>query len=146
MDTLSASGDKLLQLGGRRILLGLGVGFSKVPKLFGWHNSLCTLKAKASRGTKLCHYCNFYSLNNIWKNQLYRISGLQFYEWLLGTFEKRVPGEPWMGWTKSSSNVSYTSSKDFWQWTHVFPTRCLFHCTHDGRFAECMTFSSVNSD
>ena len=39
---------------------------------FGCHNSLCIFKTKASRGTKLCSY--FYSLYNILKDQLYRIS------------------------------------------------------------------------
>ena len=51
---------------------------------FGWHNSLCIFKTKASRGTKLCSYCYFYSLYNIWKDQLYRISRSEFYEWLFG--------------------------------------------------------------
>jgi len=39
-------------------------------------------KAKAPRGTKLCSYFNFYPLFSIRKDQLYRISGSQFYEWL----------------------------------------------------------------
>ena len=52
---------------------------------FGWHNFLCMFKTKASRGTKLCGYFNFYSLYNIWIDQLYRTSGLEFYEWLLGS-------------------------------------------------------------
>ena len=51
---------------------------------FGWHNSLCIFKMKASRGTKLCSYFDFYSLYNIWKDQLYRISRPEFYEWLFG--------------------------------------------------------------
>ena len=51
---------------------------------FGWHNSLCIFKTKASRSTKLCSYFNFYSLHNIWKDQLNRISGSDFYEWLFG--------------------------------------------------------------
>ena len=51
---------------------------------FGWHNFLCIFKAKASWGTQLCSYLNFDSLHNIWKDQLYRISGSQFYEWLFG--------------------------------------------------------------
>ena len=51
---------------------------------FGWHNSLCIFKTKASRGTKLCSYFCFYSLCNIWKDQLYRISRSEFYEWLFG--------------------------------------------------------------
>ena len=52
---------------------------------FGWHNSLCIFKTKASRGTKLCSYFYFYSLYNIWKDQLYRISRSYFYEWLFGS-------------------------------------------------------------
>ena len=51
---------------------------------FGWHNSLCIFKTMASRGTKLCSYFNFYSLYNIWKDQLCRISGSEFNEWLFG--------------------------------------------------------------
>ena len=51
---------------------------------FGWHNSLCIFKTKASRGTKLCSYFYFCSLYNILKDQLYRISRSQFYEWLFG--------------------------------------------------------------
>ena len=51
---------------------------------FGWHNSLCIFKTKASRGTKLCSYFCFYSLCNIWKDQLYRISRSYFIEWLFG--------------------------------------------------------------
>ena len=51
---------------------------------FGCHNSLCIFKTKASQGTKLCSYFDFYPLYNIWKDQLYRISRSQFYEWLFG--------------------------------------------------------------
>ena len=51
---------------------------------FGWHNSLCIFKTKASRGTKLCSYFYFYSLYNIWEDQLYRISRPEFDEWLFG--------------------------------------------------------------
>ena len=49
---------------------------------FRWHNSRCFFKAKASQGTKRCSYFNFYSLYNILKDHLYRISGSQSYEWL----------------------------------------------------------------
>ena len=59
---------------------------------FGWHNSLCIFKTRACWGTKLCSYCYFYSLYDIWKDQLYRISRPEFYEWLFGTFEKRALG------------------------------------------------------
>ena len=51
---------------------------------FGLHNSLCIFRAKASRGTKLCIYFNFYSFYNIRKDRLSRTSGSQFYEWLFG--------------------------------------------------------------
>ena len=62
--------------------------FLKSPEIFrayfGRHNSLCIFKTKASRGTKLCSYFFLYSLYNISKNQLYRISRSHFYEWLFG--------------------------------------------------------------
>ena len=61
-----------------------GARFSKVPKLFGWHNSLCIFKTKVFRVTKLCCYFNFYSLYNPWK------SGSEFYEWLWGL--AKLPG------------------------------------------------------
>ena len=62
-----------------------GARFSKVPKLFGRVSGvLCIFKTKASRGTKLCSYLNFCSLCNILKDQLFRISGSDFYEWLFG--------------------------------------------------------------
>ena len=51
---------------------------------FGWRNSLCIFKTKASRGTKLWSYFNFYSLYNIWKDQPYRISGSEFCQWFSG--------------------------------------------------------------
>ena len=37
---------------------------------------------KAFRDTKYCSYFNFHSLYNISKDQLYRISGSEFYKWL----------------------------------------------------------------
>mgnify|MGYP007058645807 CR=1 FL=1 len=54
------------------VFQSIGACFSKVPKLFGWHNSLCILKTKASRGTKLCNHFYFYCLCNILKDQLYK--------------------------------------------------------------------------
>ena len=50
---------------------------------FGWHNSLCIFKTKASGGTKLCSYFYLYSLSKVWKDQLCR-SRAEFYEWLFG--------------------------------------------------------------
>ena len=64
-----------------------GARFAKVPTLFGrisGDSFLCIFKAKASRSTRLGTYFNFYSLYNIWKDQPYRISAGQFYEWLFG--------------------------------------------------------------
>ena len=65
-----------------------GAHFSTVPKLFGrisWgQNSLCIFKKKASRATILGSYFNFDSLYNIWKDQLYGVNGLEFYEFLFG--------------------------------------------------------------
>ena len=65
-----------------------GARFSKVPKLFGRISGYIFLfvssKRKASRGMKLCSSFTSYSLYNIWKGQLYRISGSQFYQWLFG--------------------------------------------------------------
>ena len=60
--------------------------FSKVPKLFGrisGDNSLCIFNLKASWDTKLFSYFNFYSLYNKREDQLYRISGSEFHDWLL---------------------------------------------------------------
>ena len=69
---------------------------------FGWLDSLCIFKTKASRGMKLRSYFDFYSLYNIWKDQLYWILGLEFYEWLFGpqTFSRlsrNVPQTPFRG-------------------------------------------------
>ena len=65
-----------------------GARFSEVPKtfrvFFKWYNSLCIFKTKAFRDTKLCSYLNFYSLYNVWKDQLHRIGESEFYEWLFG--------------------------------------------------------------
>ena len=60
-----------------------GARFQKVPKLFGWHNSHFS-KRKLFRVTKLSSYFHFYSLFNIWKDQLSRIRGSESYEWLFG--------------------------------------------------------------
>jgi len=63
---------------------------------FGWHNSgdiilfsskrhnSLFFKTKGSRGTKLRSYFNFYSLYNIWTDQLYRLSRSEFHEWFFG--------------------------------------------------------------
>ena len=61
---------------------------------FGWHNSLCIFKTKASRGRKLCSYFTFYSLYNIWKDQLFRIGRLEFNEWLSSSKSFRTYEKP----------------------------------------------------
>ena len=48
------------------------------------NNSPCIFKTKASRITKPYSHINFPPLCNIWKDQLYRISRSEFYEWLFG--------------------------------------------------------------
>ena len=64
--------------------------FSKVPRHFGWHNTPCIFKTKASRGTKLCSHFNFYSIYNTWKNQLFRILQMAFRaRKVFGNFEKQ---------------------------------------------------------
>ena len=73
---------------------------------FGWHNSLCIFKAKASRDTKLCSYLYFYSLYNIWKDQLYRISGSQFYERL-------YEPEKFSGLSRNGPQVHFPNFRDF---------------------------------
>ena len=61
---------------------------------FGRPNSFCIFKTKASRGTKRCSYFDFYFLYNMWKDQLYRISGSEFRaRKVFGTFEKRASGQ-----------------------------------------------------
>ena len=92
--------------------------FSKVSKPFrahfGWYNSLCIFKTKASRGTELRSY--FYSLYHIGKDQLYRTSGSEFYEWLfepekisVGNFEKRATGRQY-----HRNELNFCFAKKLW--------------------------------
>ena len=79
-----------------------GARFSKVPKLFRWHNSLGIFKTKVFRVTKLCSYFNFDSLYNMWKDQLYRISGSEFTNGFSGPkslrdFREKSPRGPFLG-------------------------------------------------
>ena len=50
-----------------------------------WHDSRVFFKMKVTWGNKICSYFIFYSLYNVWKGQLHRVSGPEFYEWLYGT-------------------------------------------------------------
>ena len=65
---------------------GPGARFSKVPKLFGWHNSLCIFKTKVFRDMKLCSYFNLYSLYNIWNEKI------SFTEWAGRSFTNDFSG------------------------------------------------------
>ena len=61
-----------------------GACFSKVPKLFSAFRVTEFSLHLQNEGTKLCSYFYFYSLYNIWEDQLYRISWPEFDEWLFG--------------------------------------------------------------
>ena len=74
--------------------------FLESPETFrahlGWYKTLCIFKTKVPRATKLCSYFTFCPLYNIWNDQLSRISGSKFYEWLFGPesfwdFREMVP-------------------------------------------------------
>ena len=57
---------------------------SRKTRNFSGDIILCIFKTKVFRVTKLRSYFNFYSVYDIKKDQLYRISGSKFYEWLFG--------------------------------------------------------------
>ena len=116
---------------------------------FGWYNSLCIFKTKASRGTKLCGYFYFYSLYNIWKDQLYRISGSEFYEWLFGP--EKFSGLTRNGLQKRNNSLTQVNTgqwiagdrwpKRAWCWISIHKTlvqRFIFarfqHGGFQGRF------------
>ena len=56
--------------------------FHENPETFrvhiGWHHVPCIFTRQESWGMKVCSYFNFYSLDNFWKDQLYRMSRLKF--------------------------------------------------------------------
>ena len=78
------------------------------PAHFGWHNSLFIFKTKATRGTKLYTYFNYYSLYNIWEYQLYRISLPEFYKWLFGPekFSELSRNGPQMIWLQTGFSLT----------------------------------------
>jgi len=96
--------------------------------LFGWHNSLCILKTKASRGTELCIYYKIYSFYNVWKDQLYRISGSDFYKWLFGP-------EKFLGLLKNGPLVLQTSCSGT---TEEYITSLSFRCLARRCMYECI--------
>ena len=96
---------------------------------FRWHKSLWIFKTKASRGTKLCIYFNFDSLNNTWKNQLYRISGSEYYKWLSGLerFSGISRNGPLLLESEQYGHVQLVLGGHFWQ------------------FSKCSHFSNISS-
>ena len=101
---------------------------------FGWHNPLCIFKTKASRSRKLCSYFNFYSLYNVWKDQLYRVSGSEVYELLFGPkklaeISKRAPG---LSWSSIGERINHYSLDKYHQNVWNYPVNNEFpfgYCT-----------------
>ena len=103
---------------------------------FGWHNSLCIVKAKAFLGTKLDSYFNFPSLYDIWKDQFYRISGSEFYEWLFGA-------ENFGGLSRNGSQKSFQLSLRPLPSDHHYITwRVYSRSFHIPSYALCNCFLS----
>ena len=69
--------------------------FLESPETFGRISGGIILSVSSKRrpfeARYFCRCFNFYFICNIWKDQLYRISGSEFYEWLFENFEKRAP-------------------------------------------------------
>ena len=108
---------------------------------FGWHNSLCIFKTKASRGTKLCSHFNFYSLHNIRKDQLHRISKSEFYEWLFAP-------EKFSGLSRNGPQVnsSWCNRKQLWlplvDMLQVLEFRMVTHAARERVTFTAFTFTT----
>ena len=63
---------------------------SQFPAHFGWHNLLSS-KRRRLEARNFTVILFFYFVYNTSKDQVYSISGPEFYEWLFETFEKRGP-------------------------------------------------------
>ena len=88
----------LFQLGKFMYLFKLGLLPEILNELFFTNNQMHSYNTRKSNAfhifpcrtnlrrfaIRLCSYCYFYSLYNILKDQLYRISRSEFYEWLFG--------------------------------------------------------------
>ena len=89
---------------------------------------------KAFLDTKYCSYFNFHSLYNISKDQLYRISGSEFYEWLFRPekFSGRSSNGPrillFHSLTRKDSIVAHT--REAVSYIVIWPVRprTHFHC------------------
>ena len=117
---------KFKSLSGKRLIVLNCSEVFPVTSLLGLHNSLCIFKTKASRGTKLCIYFNFYSLYNIWKDQLHKISGSQFCEWLFGTFDCETGPRPFL---ERPGNLSGPKSNS-WNYDPLAVKSCSFNMFH----------------
>ena len=65
-----------------------GARFSEVPRLFGRISGDIILFVSSKRrrlgARNFAKFLNFYSLYNMWTDQLYRVSRSEFHEWLFG--------------------------------------------------------------
>ena len=59
---------------------------------FGWHNSLLIVATPRPKAIQLRSRPGFCYIKNMFKDQLFRTSGLQFDYWFVGTFEKQTLG------------------------------------------------------
>ena len=99
---------------------------------FGWHNSLCIFKTKASRGTTFWRYFNSNSLCNVWKDHLCRISGSEFYVWLFGSQKFRDVREtgpgPWF-WVSPNACAHFVPFLSMFNQPLFFPLwLILYNC------------------
>ena len=99
---------------------GQGPDSRKSRNFYGWLNSFCIFKTKVFHVTKLCSYFNFYCLYNIRKDELYRISGSDFYEWLFGLVK----------FSGLLRNARLDENKKLWSWflkcASLFLIICFF--------------------
>ena len=130
---------------------------------FGWHNYLCIFKTKAYWGTKLCSYFYFYSLYDIWKDQVCRISRPGFYEWLFGPekfsgLSRNGPQVPLKVWCKRNipnlafsplfvrpvANYYQCKWLKFYGSQHFFPpVRTQLFCRGNGPYETPVTKAST---
>ena len=105
--------------------------FFNVPKLFGWHKSLCIFNKKTFQALKLGSFFAFLYIWNILKEQLFTASGSQFLELLFGTdklaglsingplqicskiFRIRA-SDSWLGLMHSTTETPYPQTDTTW--------------------------------
>ena len=120
-----------------------GTHFSKVPKLFGGISVDIVLIVSSKRRlleARNCSYFNLCSLYNIWKDQLYIISGSELYEWLFGPekFSGLSRNRPLAWIFQNFLTTAYYSSdwkkerieRNCINFTHSFQSEVLMHELH----------------